>query len=93
MVEDGTILFKNQMYLLYSPNGQVNTIFLKYESIRLKNWLLWETFNFFLLFSPIDEAGSSILSQGAAGVTVLSIGDGLSASKESEDNNDESAKL
>ena len=50
-------------------------------------------FNFFLLFSPIDEAGSSILSQGAAGVTVLSIGDGLSASKESEDNNDESAKL
>merc|ERR1719510_99542 len=34
---------------------------------------------------PIDEAGSSILSQGAAGITVLSIGDGLSASKESED--------
>lgn len=34
---------------------------------------------------PIDEAGSSILSQGAAGITVLSIGDTLSASKESED--------
>ena len=40
---------------------------------------------FYLPFLITDEAGSSILSQGAAGITVLSIGDGLSASKESED--------
>jgi len=39
----------------------------------------------FTPFLITDEAGSSILSQGAAGITVLSIGDGLSASKESED--------
>ena len=40
---------------------------------------------YFTPFLVIDEAGSSILSQGAAGITVLSIGDTLSASKESED--------
>ena len=40
---------------------------------------------YFTPFLITDEAGSSILSQGAAGITVLSIGDGLSASKESED--------
>ena len=37
----------------------------------------------------IDEAGSSILSQGAAGVTILTIGDRTTAPSE----DDESAKL